>query len=398
MANIKVKIDYPIADGTKLRFRTPCESTSVDGLVVTYPVKDGVGYAVKTFTFADANGNELSGLGNVFTSDVLIGVLLDVTKGRAYIKNADTNSYIEDIKKNVKRLEEERTKIFADAGREVEKMVEQCKNAVNKMIEEKQAHFTEMEKSVEECDGATEKANEAAKTLGLSAKEIRESGFVESLKETNNGDKFTFWAGTKEEYEAEKETIPANTLCVITDETIDEELLDAVLLAQNVASSANETANAATNAATEASGVAANASEVANGAVETANSAMEIANAMKGVKLGHPPIEHDVMKFDYFVAYKQNNTGITDIMVFDHVTKDEHGLALTAECHRACFERAGVEDIHRLYFWWDQDGYKVDCIYVYREAADGTPTSSSSNDVWDAIYGFKYPGLSYDGG
>ena len=134
MANIKVKIDYPISDGTKLRFRTPCESTSVEGLVVTYPVKDGVGYASKTFTFADANGNELSGVGNVFTADVLIGVFLDVTKGRAYIKNADTNSYIENIKVTVKRLEEERQEIFAEAGR-----------------------------AVKECTDATKKANEAAK-------------------------------------------------------------------------------------------------------------------------------------------------------------------------------------------------------------------------------------------
>jgi hypothetical protein len=194
MANIKVKIDYPIGDGAKLKFRTPCESTSVEGLVVTYPIKDGVGYAVKNFTFVDAHGSELSGVGNVFTSDVMIEVLLDVTHGKAYIKNADTNSYIEDIKATVKRMDEERQAIFTEAG-----------------------------KSIKECNDATKDANEAAKTLNLSAEEIRSSGFVESLKEQNEGKKFTFWVGTKEEYNqiTEKKT---NCFYLITDDNAMEEI------------------------------------------------------------------------------------------------------------------------------------------------------------------------------
>ena len=178
MANIKVTVDHPISDGTKLRFRTPCESTEVDGLVVKYPVQDGVGYALKTFSFVDAHGKELSGVGNVFASDVMIGVLLDVTKGRAYIKNADTNSYIEDIRETLNRLDNERKTIFADAGR-----------------------------IVKECDEATKKANDAAK------------GVV--TIEQNNQKALRFWAGTKEEYEAEKSTIPANTFCIITDDATD---------------------------------------------------------------------------------------------------------------------------------------------------------------------------------
>lgn len=189
MANIKVKVDYPISDGTKLKFRTPCESTEVEGLVVTYPIKNGVGNAIKTFVFVDAHGKELSGVGNVFTSDVLIEVLLDVTKGRAYVKNADTNSYIEDIKITVKRMDEERQAIFAEAG-----------------------------KSVKECNDATKKADDAAKTLNLSAEEIRSGGFVEALKDLNHGDKFHFWPGTQAEFDEKKDTIPSGTLCIITDE------------------------------------------------------------------------------------------------------------------------------------------------------------------------------------
>lgn len=181
MANIKVKIDYPIGDGAKLKFRTPCESTSVEGLVVTYPVKDGVGYAVKSFTFVDAHGTELSGVGNVFTSDVMIEVLLDVTHGKAYIKNADTNSYIEDIKKTVERMDNERQAIFADAGR-----------------------------SIEECKDATKKAVDAA------------NGVV--TIEQNSQEALRFWVGTTEEYEAQKDNISANTFCILTDDITDREL------------------------------------------------------------------------------------------------------------------------------------------------------------------------------
>lgn len=192
MANIKVKVDYAISDGTKLRFRTPCESTEVEGLVVTYPIQNGIGYAVKTFSFVDAHGTELSGVGNVFTSDVMIGVLLDVTKGRAYIKNADTNSYIEDIKYSMKKMDEERQEIFAEAG-----------------------------KSVVECKDATKNANAAAQTAKDAA-----AGVV--TIEQNSQDELRFWVGTEEEYKEQKDTFSANTFCVIADDTTEEEILAAV--------------------------------------------------------------------------------------------------------------------------------------------------------------------------
>lgn len=191
MANIKVKVDYAISDGTKLRFRTPCESTEVEGLVVTYPIQNGIGYAVKTFSFVDAHGTELSGVGNVFTSDVMIGVLLDVTKGRAYIKNADTNSYIEDIKYSMEKMDEERQEIFAEAG-----------------------------KSVVECKDATKSANAAAQTAKDAA-----AGVV--TIEQNSQDELRFWVGTEEEYGEQKDTFSANTFCVITNDTTEEEILAA---------------------------------------------------------------------------------------------------------------------------------------------------------------------------
>lgn len=95
MANIKVVVEKPIADGYKLKFRTPCGSNAIEGLDVKYPAKNGVGTLIKKFVFKDAHGTELSGVGNLFVGGVMIEVLLDVTHGVAYIKNADTNSYVE---------------------------------------------------------------------------------------------------------------------------------------------------------------------------------------------------------------------------------------------------------------------------------------------------------------
>ena len=95
MANIKVAVEKPIADGYKLKFRTPCGSNAIEGLDVKYPAKNGVGTLIKKFVFKDAHGTDLSGVGNLFVGGVMIEVLLDVTHGVAYIKNADTNSYVE---------------------------------------------------------------------------------------------------------------------------------------------------------------------------------------------------------------------------------------------------------------------------------------------------------------
>jgi hypothetical protein len=53
-------------------------------------------------------------------------------------------------------------------------------------------------------------------------------GYAPSLMEHNKGDDFRFWVGTKEEYEAKKGTIPANTFCVITDDTTEADILAAI--------------------------------------------------------------------------------------------------------------------------------------------------------------------------
>ena len=97
MANITVNLNYPISDGEKISFRAPCDCTEITGLLVRYPsVTDiDVTSTSKVFAFKDAHGNDLTGIGNLFSAGAFISVLLDVTNGAAYIQNADTNAYIE---------------------------------------------------------------------------------------------------------------------------------------------------------------------------------------------------------------------------------------------------------------------------------------------------------------
>ena len=49
----------------------------------------------QVFLFTDAHGNNLTGVGNLFTTGVIVKVVLNVDEGKAYIQNADTNKYLE---------------------------------------------------------------------------------------------------------------------------------------------------------------------------------------------------------------------------------------------------------------------------------------------------------------
>lgn len=186
MANINVVVDKTIADGYKLKFRTPCESTTVEGLEVKYPAKNGVGTLIKKFVFKDAHGTELSGVGNLFVSGVMIEVLLDVTHGVAYIQNADTNSYVESFKGEIARLEESQKQFLSVAGKVIENAESAAKNA----------------------NGAAENANGAA------------AGVL--TIEQNNGELLRFWVGTQEEYEALADKDATCFYMISDDQTVDD--------------------------------------------------------------------------------------------------------------------------------------------------------------------------------
>lgn len=97
MAKIRLNIDHEIVDGEVLVFNAPCSCTDVDGIIVYYNqlTETDVEETSKSFVFADAHGNVLTGLGNLFMAGAYVSVILNITNGRAYIQNADTNAYLE---------------------------------------------------------------------------------------------------------------------------------------------------------------------------------------------------------------------------------------------------------------------------------------------------------------
>lgn len=92
MANIRVNLSGPPVNGQTVTFRSPASGTEVAGLITYYP--NGSTTSSKVFQFADAHGNNVGGK-NLFSSNVLVKVILDTELSRAYVQNADTNSYLE---------------------------------------------------------------------------------------------------------------------------------------------------------------------------------------------------------------------------------------------------------------------------------------------------------------
>lgn len=97
MANIKIELDHPLIDGESVTFKAPCDCTAVTGLKIYYPnvTESSSTTQFGIFTFRDAHGNSLTGIGNLFVSGVYVKVILDTTNNYAYIQNADTNMYVE---------------------------------------------------------------------------------------------------------------------------------------------------------------------------------------------------------------------------------------------------------------------------------------------------------------
>ena len=87
--NIIVDLNYPIQDGTEVKFRSPVDCSQVTGLKVNYP------NGSQEFAFADAHGNNVGDVDHLFAEDVVVKVILDVTNGMAFVQNADTNAYLE---------------------------------------------------------------------------------------------------------------------------------------------------------------------------------------------------------------------------------------------------------------------------------------------------------------
>ena len=93
MANIKITVEGPLMDGHKITFKAPCNCNVVEKLDVRY-IDDNTQKS-KLFTMKDSHGNDLTGLGNLFSQGAYVDVVLDPNSGSAYLQNAGTNGYIE---------------------------------------------------------------------------------------------------------------------------------------------------------------------------------------------------------------------------------------------------------------------------------------------------------------
>ena len=94
MPNIRVDVNYTIKDGTEIKFRSPVDCSQITGLIVYYPGADG-NTVSKEFMLADAHGSNVGDIDHLFAEDVVVKVILDVTKSMAFVQNADTNAYLE---------------------------------------------------------------------------------------------------------------------------------------------------------------------------------------------------------------------------------------------------------------------------------------------------------------
>ncbi len=113
MAILRVDVPYVIEDGSEVLFNPPCEFSKVTKLKVYYPNPQSLEETYESFTFCDANGNDVSTLENMFSNGALVKVILSVAEGRAFVQNAVTNSYIES---KFKELEEKTLIVHSTSG------------------------------------------------------------------------------------------------------------------------------------------------------------------------------------------------------------------------------------------------------------------------------------------
>ena len=109
MANIIITVDGPLMDGHKITFKAPCNCNVVEKLDVRY-IEDNA-QASRLFTMKDSHGNDLTGLGNLFSQGAYVNVVLDTNGGFAYLQNAATNTYLEQKIPNFVYSTEEPTEV-----------------------------------------------------------------------------------------------------------------------------------------------------------------------------------------------------------------------------------------------------------------------------------------------
>lgn len=118
--NIQVVLDHFIEDGSEIKFKAPTNCSNITRLLIHYTDLAG-NDASKLFAFADANGNDIGEVSNLFAEGAIVKVVLDLdshiddTDGVAFVQNADTNAYLES---RFSSLEASHSTINADAALE----------------------------------------------------------------------------------------------------------------------------------------------------------------------------------------------------------------------------------------------------------------------------------------
>lgn len=93
MANIRIDLREQLINGHEVTFQAPCDCSAVTGMVVYYP--NNSERSSMNFTFRDAQGNDLTGIGNLFGEGAFVKVILDTESGFAYLQNATNNGYLD---------------------------------------------------------------------------------------------------------------------------------------------------------------------------------------------------------------------------------------------------------------------------------------------------------------
>lgn len=93
MAQIRVDLSETLLDGMDIKFKAPCACNEITGLIVYYPAEDET-IKTRELAFRDAHGNDLTGMGNLFSKDAYVKVIADTVNGYAYLQNADNNGYL----------------------------------------------------------------------------------------------------------------------------------------------------------------------------------------------------------------------------------------------------------------------------------------------------------------
>ena len=106
------------------------------------------------------------------------------------------------------------------------KEVEEAALVTIELKDEMQGIANEAKTATQEANKAADDANQAAINANAVREEVEAGGYIESLKEMNEGEKFSFWVGTQAEYDADPDKLTENRLHIITDEDNIDKILD----------------------------------------------------------------------------------------------------------------------------------------------------------------------------